>query len=190
MSIETVRDGIESAISALRKISHGRKLLPISQYAVKKLDGALAALSTIDYEAIRRGCAETAKVYIQSLGDQSRLSEILSKGVYNAILGAEPEKDRLSCGKQCPNDCPQDRDMARLTQLAMYPPALRPVKETIDFYDVPDGEECVLKTRFNPVQNDTLLAGPTPEDGILHLTLVGRSGALYVYDWEKGWEKE
>ena len=42
-------------------------------------------------DEIRRECAESAKQYIQQLGDQSRASEVISKGVYAAIRGKEVE---------------------------------------------------------------------------------------------------
>lgn len=42
-----------------------------------------------------------------------------------------------------------------------------------------------------PEKKDTpLLAAPAPEDGILYLTLVGKSGKIYSYDAERGWEEK
>ncbi len=95
-------------------------VLPISP-ALKLLDdGKLYALITAHDEAIRRECARAARNAIFDFGIGDKASNYYSPMIRKelavqlaerAILGAEPEKDKhgcLSCGRQCPNDCPQD----------------------------------------------------------------------------------
>jgi len=85
---------------------------------------ALAALSTIDPEAIRRDVLEKIKAKLEEChGDtpHDEYEEGYKDGTENAIaiidafiLGAEPAQEDgeacRTCGKQCPNDCPMDKE--------------------------------------------------------------------------------
>lgn len=93
-NIDKVREDIYEAISLLRKVRHGKKLLPISHCAIDRLDKALAALSTIDPEVIRRECAEKAVIFVDNnynaFGEWDRVA---FDDLRSAILSAETAQD-------------------------------------------------------------------------------------------------